>query len=104
MEDVFKRALSLRKANGDKNYQVYLSDLYRLLNLFGLLFPGLTNSLNIIGRYYLKTSPYYQEFYKIVKEEIMLGYDYIEHIVSYFKTNYKNCDSCSIDCFLKTVP
>lgn len=60
MEDVYKRALSLKNKNVDKNPNVYLSDLYRLLNVYGLLFPGLTTSLNIIGRYYLKTSPYYQ--------------------------------------------
>lgn len=60
MEDVYKRALSLKNKNVEKNPNVYLSDLYRLLNVYGLLFPGLTTSLNIIGRYYLKTSPYYQ--------------------------------------------
>lgn len=60
MEDVYKRALSLKNKNVEKYPNVYLSDLYRLLNVYGLLFPGLTTSLNIIGRYYLKTSPYYQ--------------------------------------------
>lgn len=58
-EEVFKRALNFKNGKCEKNFEIYLSDLYRLLNVFGLLFPGLTASLNIVGRYYLKTSPYY---------------------------------------------
>ena len=60
VDDVFKRALNLKKKKGETNSQLYLQDLYRLLNAYGLLFPRMTASLNIIGRYYLKTSPYFQ--------------------------------------------
>jgi hypothetical protein len=72
--EVFQRALKFKTSGEGKDYSLYLSDLYRMLNLFGLLFPGLTNCLNAIGRYFLKTSPYFLEFYKTLKEELLLGY------------------------------
>ena len=60
VDDVLKRALNFKNKRGETDNQLYLQDMYRLLNAYGLLFPGITSSLNIIGRYYIKTSPYFQ--------------------------------------------
>jgi hypothetical protein len=60
VDDVFKRALNFKNKRGEAECQLYLQDMYRLLNVYGLLFPGITTSLNVIGRYYFKTSPYFQ--------------------------------------------
>ena len=56
-----------KQSKSDRSHACNLPDLYRILNVFGLLFPAVTNCLNIIGRYYAKTYLYFTEFYKTIK-------------------------------------
>ena len=44
------------------------------------------------------------EFYKVLKEEVLLGYAYIEKIVKKFITNYKDCDLKSLEYFMTITP
>lgn len=44
------------------------------------------------------------EFYNVLKEEVLLGYAYIEKIVKKFITNYKDCDLKSLEYFMTITP
>ena len=86
------------------NSETCLSNLFKLINVFGLLFPNFNNGINTVGRYYMKTHLFVLEFYKVLKEEVLLGYAYIEKIVKKFITNYKDCDLKSLEYFMTITP
>jgi hypothetical protein len=44
------------------------------MNQFSLLFPFLNTAINTVGRYYRETLPYYKEFYRVWRSEVLLGY------------------------------
>lgn len=67
------------------------------------MFPGITNGVNTIGRYYAKTHLYFTEFYNTIKDEILFGYNFIEKIISNLKINYKNYNLNDLQCFMKTI-
>ena len=43
-------------------------DLFLLINLYSVLFPALNSALNTIGRYYFRITPYFTEFYRVLRE------------------------------------
>jgi hypothetical protein len=99
--DLFQRAgaaVKNERSTGE------LSDLYRLMNVMGLLFPHLNSALNTIGRYYMKSSPYFLEFYRTLREELLLGYGYLRLLVDYFLANYTTIDALTLDCFMHSLP
>lgn len=79
--DVLRRALP-RLAEKGKDFKRWLSDLYLLINLLGLLFPFLTNAFNTYGRYYLKPNSYFHEFYRVISEQLSTIYSYLRTIVT----------------------
>lgn len=103
MGPVFYRALD-KEARGELPLATMLSDLYLLINLINLLFPFLTNAVNTVGRYYLKTNLYFKEFYRSVNEHLLFSYEYIRFICLQVLKSYKAYTLSDLQCFMKTLP
>ena len=80
------------------------ADLFLTINLLNLLFPFLVNTVNTIGRYYLKTSSYFKDFYKTICEHLAEHYEYIRFISTHFIKNFSACENSVLSAFLKTIP
>lgn len=55
MTDLWRAACNLKV---EQKHSDSMRDSYRVMNQVGLLFPQLTSSVNVIGRYYLSSSQY----------------------------------------------
>jgi hypothetical protein len=94
----------VKDARADIPLKTQLSDLFLVVNLLRLLFPFVTNAFCTIGRYYLKSNPYFKEFYKAVAVHLLFHYDYLRHLSSSLLRNFKDCELRDLDCFLRTLP
>ena len=52
----------------------------------------------------MKTHYFMEEFYSVLKDEVLLGYKYIEKIVKKFIIDYKECSLRSLEFFLSIIP
>jgi hypothetical protein len=81
-----------------------LSDLYLVINTLGVLFPSTTNAINTVGRYYLKTNPFYNEFYNVLRKHLVIAYSYMQVIVNTFVRDFQQCEIKELECFIQTLP
>lgn len=102
--DVLRRAAKPLEVQGSDSFRRWLSDLYLLINLLGLLFPYMTNAFNTFGRYYLKPGSYFAEFYRVISEQLLGIYVYLRLIVANFLKEHRRCSLEDLECFLKTLP
>lgn len=84
---MFRRAATSMVA--EDSLELCQIDLYLLLNQLSLLFPALPSSVNTFGRYYRSTSPYFSEFYKVIRTEILIVYNYMKRIVDRLMREYR---------------
>lgn len=101
--DILMRINCTKNTMNKVNCYHMVSDLYRLLNVANLLFPGLTIGINIVGRYYKDKLHYFTYFFNAINEEIMQGYGYICSIFLLVKNKYKEINEESLQYLIDSL-
>jgi hypothetical protein len=100
--DIYHRAKSYKAhCIGESTLQ---SDLFRLLNVYSLLFPLLSQMTNTVGRYFREDYQCFIDFYRTMRNELFMGYNYMRYICTYFTQAYMNTSLSIVELFTSIVP
>lgn len=86
LADVYEEAL---QKEHNVAPELHLTHIFRLTNTVRVLFPTITNAVNIVGRYQATKYPTMKELFVILSGELVKIYSYIKYICDQILRQYR---------------
>lgn len=83
---------------------VHLVHIFRITNTVRVLFPAVTNAVNVVGRYQATKHLAMRELFVVVSGELVKLYSYIRYLCDQILRQYRVYNPKDLKCFLQSLP